>query len=253
MTGGGGSAITAGMTGRDAREKLYVGIDTQDLGRAQMLAEALRGRVGGLKFGKEFFTAQGPDGIRAAAGGEPLFLDFKFHDIPNTVAGAVRSACHLRPTILNVHASGGRAMMIAAAEAAREASEDLGHERPWLIGVTVLTSLDDVDLSEVGQTGPASDQVLRLARLAQNCGLDGVVCSPREIVALRKACGPDFKLVVPGIRPTWTAVGDQKRVMTPAEALAAGADVLVVGRPITAASDPAAAADRIAEELGNES
>ena len=237
------------MMDSDARAKLYVGIDTPDLARAQMLAESLRGRVGGLKFGKEFFTAQGPDGIRAVAGGEPLFLDFKFHDIPNTVAGAVRAACHLRPAILNVHAGGGRAMMTAAAEAAREASEDLGHQRPWLIGVTVLTSLDDADLAEIGQAGPASAQVLRLAQLAQDCGLDGVVCSPQEISALRKACGSDFKLVVPGIRPSWSAVGDQKRVMTPAEALAAGADVLVIGRPITGTPNPADAVERIVSDL----
>jgi orotidine-5'-phosphate decarboxylase len=231
------------------RSRIYVGLDTPELARAQMLAETLRGAVGGLKLGKEFFTAHGPDGVRAAVGGEPLFLDLKFHDIPNTVAGAVRAACHLRPAILNVHAAGGRAMMTAAGEAAREASEDLGHEGPWVIAVTVLTSLDEEDLAEVGQPGPVTDQVVRLARLAQDSGLDGVVCSPREIAVLRDACGPDFKLVVPGIRPSWSAVGDQKRVTTPAEALAAGADVLVIGRPITAAPDPAEAAERIVAEI----
>ncbi len=231
------------------RSRLFVGLDTPELARAQTVAQALRGIVGGLKVGKEFFTAHGPDGVRAAVGGEPLFLDAKFHDIPNTVAGAMRAACHLRPAIVNVHASGGRAMMTAAGEAAREASEDLGHQRPWVIAVTVLTSLDDADLAEVGQTGPVGEQVMRLARLAQDCGLDGVVCSPHEIAALRRACGPDFKLVVPGLRPTWAAVGDQKRVTTPAEALAAGADVLVIGRPIAAAPDPAEAVERIVAEI----
>jgi orotidine-5'-phosphate decarboxylase len=165
------------------------------------------------------------------------------------VAGALRSALHLRPRVVNVHASGGPSMLKAAVEAVREAAEDLECERPWLIAVTVLTSLDDADLASVGQQGPAEQQVLRLARLAQDCGLDGVVCSPREIAPLREACGPGFRLVVPGIRPEWASAGDQKRVTTPREAVAAGADLLVVGRPITAADDPAAAARRIAGEL----
>ena len=230
-------------------ERIFVGLDTPDIDRASRLAKALVGAVGGVKIGKELFTAQGPDGVRVAAGGAPLFLDLKFHDIPNTVAGAVRAAVHLRPKILNVHASGGRAMMMAAAEAARETAEDLGVERPKVIGVTVLTSLDGKDLEEVGQVGPAEAQVERLARLAQDSGLDGVVCSAREIELLRRACGPDFLLVVPGIRPSWSAAGDQKRVMTPEDAVAAGADHIVIGRPITAAEDPLAAAKRIAADL----
>lgn len=230
-------------------ERVLVGLDTPDLARAAGLVAALRGLVGGFKLGKEFLAAQGAPAARAAVGGEPLFLDVKFHDIPNTVAAAIRALAHQRPAIVNVHAAGGPAMLRAAAEAAREAAEDLEVERPWVIAVTVLTSLDEDDLAEVGQQGPLEAQVLRLARLAQDCGLDGVVCSPREIAALRAACGPDFKLVVPGIRPAWAAAGDQKRIMTPAEALAAGADRLVIGRPITAAEDPAAAARRIAAEL----
>ena len=232
------------------QDRVLVALDTPDLARAEALATALAGLVGGLKIGKEFFTAHGPQGVRALAGGQPLFLDFKFHDIPNTVASALRAAVALEPLIVNIHASGGRAMMEAGAEAVREAAAARGVTRPRLIGVTVLTSLDDADLDAVGQRGPASEQVLRLARLAQAAGLDGVVCSPREIAALRTALGPDFLLVVPGIRPDWAAKGDQKRVMTPAEALAAGADYLVIGRPITGAEDPAAAARRIAEELG---
>ncbi len=230
-------------------ERIFVGLDTPDIDKAAHLAKTLIGSVGGVKIGKELFTAQGPDGVRMAAGGTPLFLDLKFHDIPNTVAGAIRAAVHLRPKIVNVHASGGRAMMMAAAEAAREAAEDLGVERPQVIGVTVLTSLDAKDLEEVGQMGPPEAQVERLARLAQDSGLDGVVCSPREIALLRQACGPDFLLVVPGIRPTWAAAGDQKRIMTPEDAVAAGADYIVIGRPITAAEDPLAAARRIAADL----
>ncbi len=231
------------------RERIFVGLDTPDIDKAARIAKSLVGTVGGVKIGKELFTAQGPDGVRVAAGGAPLFLDLKFHDIPNTVAGAIRAAVHLRPRIVHVHASGGRAMMMAAAEAAREAAEDLGVERPRVIAVTVLTSLDAADLEEVGQMGPPAAQVERLARLAQASGLDGVVCSPREIARLREACGPDFLLVVPGIRPSWAAAGDQKRIMTPAEAVAAGADHIVIGRPITAAEDPLAAARRIVAEL----
>lgn len=231
------------------KERIFVGLDTADVDKAARLTKLLAGAVGGVKIGKELFTSQGPDGVRLAAGGAPLFLDLKFHDIPNTVAGAVRAAVHLRPRIVNVHASGGRAMMAAAAEAARESAEELGVERPKVIGVTVLTSLDAVDLEDVGQVGPPEAQVERLARLAQESGLDGVVCSPKEIALLREACGPDFLLVVPGIRPSWSAAGDQKRIMTPQQAVAAGADVLVIGRPITAASDPLAAAKRIGAEL----
>ncbi len=231
------------------RDRILVALDTPDLARAKALATGLSGLVGGLKIGKEFFAAHGPQGVREVAGGQALFLDLKFHDIPNTVAGALRAAVDLEPLIVNVHASGGRAMMAAAAAAVRDAAAARGIPRPRLIGVTVLTSLDDADLDAVGQRGPAADQVLRLARLAQDSGLDGVVCSPREIAGLRDALGPDFLLVVPGIRPDWAAKGDQKRVTTPTEALAAGADYLVIGRPITGADDPAAAARRIAEEL----
>jgi orotidine-5'-phosphate decarboxylase len=237
------------MTSGAPNDRIFVALDTQDLSKAAGLARALAGRVGGLKIGKEFFAAQGPDGVRAVAGGEPLFLDLKFHDIPSTVAGAMRAVVHLRPFMVNVHASGGRAMMQAAAEAAREAAEDLDVTRPLVLGVTVLTSLDEDDLRSVGQRGPMGEQAVRLADLARDSGLDGVVCSPREIPALRAACGPDFVLVVPGIRPSWAAAGDQKRVMPPAEALRAGADYLVVGRPITGAADPVAAAQRLIDDL----
>jgi orotidine-5'-phosphate decarboxylase len=234
----------------EPKERIFVALDAPEVARAAHLARALRGEVGGVKIGKELFTAHGPDGVRAVAGGERLFLDLKFHDIPNTVAGAVRAALHLRPAMLTLHASGGRAMMQAAAEAAREAAEDIEAPRPKLLAVTVLTSLDEDDLEAVGQRGPLGEQVRRLAALARAAGLDGAVCGPQEIAVLRADCGPDFDLVVPGIRPGWAAsAGDQKRVMNPAEAVAAGADYLVVGRPITAQPDPLEAARRIAREL----
>src|SRR5690606_35678063 len=150
---------------------------------------------------------------------------------------------------VNLHASGGAAMMKAGAESLRKGAEELRLPQPWLIAVTVLTSLDEDDLKQVGQMGPLGAQVQRLAQLAQECGLEGVVCSPQEIALLREACGADFKLIVPGIRPAWAAVGDQKRIMTPREALEAGADILVIGRPMTAADDPSEAVARIAEEL----
>jgi orotidine-5'-phosphate decarboxylase len=161
------------------------------------------------------------------------------------VAAAVRAALPLKPFMLNVHAAGGAAMMQGAAAAAAEA----GPDRPLVLGVTVLTSLADDDLAAIGVAGKTTDQVVRLARLARDCGLDGVVCSAREIVALRHACGPDFKLIVPGIRPSWAAADDQRRIVTPKEALDLGADYLVIGRPITGADDPAAAARRIAGEV----
>ena len=226
---------------------VFVALDTVDLERALGWARAVRPHVGGVKLGMEFVNAQGPAGIaRIVETGAPVFLDLKFHDIPNTVAGAVRAVASLGVAILNVHASGGRAMMQAALAAAKDVA---GPDRPRVIGVTVLTSLDDGDLAAVGQQTPTADQVVRLARLTQDSGLDGVVCSPREIAGLRAACGPGFALVVPGIRPAGSATGDQKRIMTPRQARDLGADILVIGRPITQADDPAAAAAAIAGEL----
>jgi orotidine-5'-phosphate decarboxylase len=229
-----------------ADNPVFVALDTPDVDRARAMAKAVGANVGGVKLGKEFFTANGPDGVaRVARTGRRIFLDLKFHDIPNTVAGAVRSALALKPFMMNVHASGGAAMMKAAAAAAAEA----GAERPLMLAVTVLTSLDADDLQAVGQDVDTKHQVVRLALLAKESGLDGVVCSPHEIKALRNACGDGFTLVVPGIRPTWAASGDQKRIMTPKKALGEGADYLVIGRPITGADDPAAAARRIAAEI----
>jgi orotidine-5'-phosphate decarboxylase len=225
---------------------VFVAIDTTDLEYARSLAQRVAPHVGGLKLGLEFFSAHGPDGVRAFEEfGLPIFLDLKFHDIPNTVAGAVRAAAKLGVNIINVHAAGGAAMMKAALEAARGVNPRLK-----VIAVTVLTSLTDGDLLAVGQTPSSGEQVLKLAQLAKASGLDGVVCSAHEIAALRAAIAKDFLLVVPGIRPAGSALGDQKRVMGPAEAQAAGAGILVIGRPITGAPDPALAARDIAESLG---
>ncbi|MDP6705804.1 MAG: orotidine-5'-phosphate decarboxylase [Alphaproteobacteria bacterium] len=226
---------------------VFCALDTTDLDRAAALACAVARDGNGVKIGNELFSSNGPEGVaRVTRNGEaPLFLDLKFHDIPNTVAGAVRAALPLAPFLLTVHASGGPAMMRAAAAAAREA----GQARPRVVAVTLLTSLDESDLAEVGIEGPTTARVVALARLAQASGLDGVVSAPQEIAAVRAVCGPDFTLVVPGIRPAGTASGDQKRTMTPAEAMALGADYLVIGRPITEAPDPRAAAHAIAREL----
>jgi len=220
---------------------IYVALDTPELDKARALATAVRGHVGGLKLGLEFFMAQGPQGVRAIADlGLPIFLDVKLHDIPNTVAGAMRSLSPLDLAIVNVHAAGGRAMMVAAREAMAPATK--------VIAVTVLTSLDASDLADIGVGGTAADQVARLAELTRDAGLDGIVCSAHEVAA-RRATWADGLFVIPGIRPTGADIGDQKRVMTPRQALDAGASVLVVGRPITAAADPAEAAAAIAASL----
>jgi orotidine-5'-phosphate decarboxylase len=235
------------MTQLSPASRIFVSIDTPETASARGLAERLADTVGGIKLGLEFFVGQGPAGIRSVVSGIglPLFIDLKLHDIPNTVAAAVRAMLPLQPTFLTIHTSGGPAMMRAAAESA--SMTDL--QRPRLLGVTVLTSLDDDDLVSVGQSVPVLDQARRLAGLAQSSGLDGIICSPAEVAALRADCGPDFVLMVPGIRPAGSAVGDQKRVMTPRDAVEQGADYLVIGRPITQASDPAAAARSIVEEL----
>ena len=233
------------MSRREFANPIFVALDTPFLDKAVALAESVRAHVGGLKIGLEFLSADGPEGVRKiVALGLPVFADVKFHDIPNTVAGAVRSLAPLGPAIINVHAAGGEAMMRAAADAAGAVSP-----RPKVIGVTVLTSLEKSDLDATGIAGAPLDQVVRLAKLAKASGLDGVVCSPHEITAVRAACGADFLIVAPGVRPRGADMGDQKRTMTPAEAIKAGADILVIGRPITGAANPADAAKAIAEEL----
>ena len=220
---------------------VFVALDTPDLARARELAEAVAPHVGGIKLGLEFFAANGPAGVGELAGlGLPIFLDLKLHDIPNTVAKAVQALRPVRPAVLTVHAAGGQAMLRAAKDAAPDGCR--------VVAVTVLTSLDAGDLRQAGVDGSPADQVRRLAELTRDGGCDGIVCSGAEVVGAR-AAWPDGYFVVPGIRPAGSEVGDQKRVMTPAEALAAGASMLVIGRPITGASDPAAAARAIAASL----
>lgn len=233
------------MTSRFANP-VFVALDTPDLGQALAWGRALAPVAGGLKIGLEFVHAQGPKGIEAVVAlGAPVFLDVKLHDIPNTVAGAVRTLAKLGVAIINVHASGGSAMMRAAQEAAAEA----GAKAPEIIGVTMLTSLDDADLAAGGVADTSEAYVTRLAKLARDSGLAGVVCSAREIAAVRHATGKDFLITVPGIRPRGSDVADQKRVMSPDEAVAAGADIIVVGRPITKAADPASATRAITATL----
>jgi orotidine-5'-phosphate decarboxylase len=225
--------------------RLIPALDTGDLGRAQALAGALAGRCGVLKVGLELFCAAGAPAVAAIARHAPVFLDVKLHDIPNTVAGALRSLLPLRPAMVTLHAAGGPAM-IAAARAQAEAA---GDDRPLLLAVTVLTSIDAAALAATGVADAPAAQVLRLARMAVAAGADGLVCSPHEAALLRAELGPGPALVVPGVRPAGAEAGDQARIATPAEAVAAGADWIVVGRPITGAPDPGAAAAAIAAGL----
>jgi len=220
---------------------VYVALDTTDLDAAKAMAGKVRNHVGGIKLGLEFFSANGPDGVREMAGlGLPIFLDLKLHDIPNTVAKAVQALHPLQPAILNVHAAGGRAMMEDAKAAAPSGTK--------VIAVSVLTSLDEDDLASIGVAADPHAQVARLTALAREAGLDGIVCSGAEVAAAKKAW-PDGFFVVPGVRPADASAGDQKRVVTPREALDAGASILVVGRPITQAPDPDQAARAIAATL----
>jgi orotidine-5'-phosphate decarboxylase len=225
-------------------KRLIVALDTIDVDRACLWAEAVSPHAGLLKLGLEFFLAHGATGFRRIAGA-PIFLDLKLHDIPNTVAGGVRAVLPLKPRMVTIHASGGAAMIQAAHQAATSA----GTDRPMILAVTVLTSLDQADLTAMGVAGTPAEQVLRLGRLAVAAGADGLVCSPLEVALLRQALGPTVTLVVPGIRPEGAESGDQARTMTPARAVQAGADWIVVGRPITAAGDPGRAAADIAASL----
>jgi orotidine-5'-phosphate decarboxylase len=226
--------------------RIIVALDYANAADALAIVDRLAPELCRLKVGKELFTRSGPDLVHALVGrGFDVFLDLKFHDIPNTVAQACRAAADLGVWMMNVHAQGGRKMMSAA----RAALDEYGERRPLLIAVTILTSLGAEDIAEVGLTGSPADNVLRLATLARDCALDGVVCSPQEASALSKALGADFRLITPGVRPTGSAQDDQRRVMTPADAIAAGASYLVIGRPITQAPDPVAVLRAIDAEL----
>ena len=235
------------MSAVSPAERVCIALDFPKRADALTVARRLAGRVGWMKVGLEAFVADGPSLVAdvAAASRAKIFLDLKFHDIPATVAGAVASAARTGATMVNVHASGGRAML----EAAREAADRAGLER--LIAVTLLTSLDARALADLPVAGHPEGIARRLAVLAKACGLEGVVCSATDLPAIRDACGNDFFTVVPGIRPAGADVGDQKRVATPASALAAGADLLVIGRPVTAAPDPEAALTAVLDEVSS--
>jgi len=236
----------------NARDRLIVALDVPKAEDALALVRTLRGRVGLFKVGSQAFTAAGPELVRQIVDeGERVFLDLKFHDIPNTVAQACAAATRLGVWMLNVHASGGRPMLKAARDAVAATAAETGVARPLLVAVTVLTSLDQAALKETGIDLDAGRHVLRLAALARDCGLDGIVCSPVEAPSMRSAFGPDFALVTPGIRLAGSARDDQTRIATPEMAAQGGADYLVIGRPITAAADPVAALADINRSLGN--
>jgi orotidine-5'-phosphate decarboxylase len=236
-----------------SRERLLVALDVATAERALALARELRDVAGGFKIGSRLFTSEGPSLVRRLADeGARVFLDLKFHDIPNTVGQAVEAAVDTGAWMIDVHAGGGAAMMQAAARASAEAASRRGRDAPLLVAVTVLTSMDEAALRETGVERPLPQQVLALAGMAKAAGLQGVVASPQETAAIRNACGPDFTIVTPGIRGASVRAekDDQFRTMGPADAVRAGASYLVVGRPIIAAAQPKAAAEAIVEELG---
>ena len=229
-----------------ARERLIVALDFPSLHEAQAIASLLKGRVGMFKVGLELLMSEGPAALRRLGeNGAPIFCDAKLHDIPTTVGRAAAALAGLGCAMFNVHAMAGSAAMRAARQESERAAALAGKKRPLVIGVTVLTSLDDSDLAEMGITGGAAERAVRLALLCRQAGLDGVVASPQEAAAVKSACGAGFLVVSPGIRPAAAAAGDQKRTLTPRQALAAGADYLVIGRPITAAPDPLQALEGI--------
>jgi len=239
------------MAPRDPRDRLIVALDVDTPAQAERLVERLEGPVRYFKIGSQLFTAAGPAAVEAVQKrGAEVFLDLKFHDIPNTVAGAAREATRLGVFMFNVHASGGRAMMKAAADGAAVAARELAVRRPLVVAVTVLTSLDRVALHrEVGIASSVEGHVLHLAELARDAGLDGTVASPNEIAAVRRSLGPGWVIVTPGVRPAGSAADDQSRIATPEAAARAGAHYLVVGRPITGAPDPAKAAAAVLAEM----
>ena len=234
-----------------SQNQLIVALDVEDLAAADQLVTTLSDEVKWFKIGKQLFTAVGPTSVKLLHETKRnIFLDLKFHDIPNTVAGAVASGTKIGANMINMHASGGLEMMGAATEVAEKQTSELGIPKPTLLGVTILTSVDETIFQrDFGTQRKLKDQVAYLAELSQRAGLDGVVASPLEIGLIRRVCGDDFVIVTPGVRPAWAASNDQQRVMTPAEAVDAGADYIVVGRPITAADNPRDAARAILQEI----
>lgn len=236
-----------------AANRLIVALDDPDLTWALEMADRVGGRAGMLKVGLELFNSAGPAAIHALRErGARVFYDSKLCDIPNTVAGAAAAIARMGAAMLNVHALGGRAMMAAAKQGAARGAGEAGLETPFVVAVTILTSLDEADLrDQLGMSEAPLEAAKRLAALAREAGLDGVVASAREVAEIKRVCGKDFLTVTPGIRPSWASAGDQARVATPREAIAAGADYLVVGRPITRAEDPLAALERVVDEMGS--
>ncbi len=234
-----------------SQNQLIVPLDVENLAAANQLVTTLSDEVNWFKIGKQLFTAVGPASVNLLREAKKdIFLDLKFHDIPNTVAGAVASGTKVGANIINLHTLGGLEMMRAARAAAEEQAAELGIPKPTLLGVTILTSIDEVNFQrDFGTQRKLRDQIAYLAELSQKAGLDGVVAPPLEIEVIRKVCGSDYVIVTPGVRPEWADADDQRRVMTPAEAIAAGADYIVVGRPITASDNPREAAQTILQEI----
>jgi orotidine-5'-phosphate decarboxylase len=231
-------------------DRLIVALDVPDLKQAEVIVKKTSPLVKIFKVGKELFTSAGPDAVKMVhAYGGRVFLDLKFHDIPNTVASACEASVKLGVFLVNVHVSGGKTMMVNAVQAVHKTAVEKKIHPPKILGVTVLTSMTDNDLKDVGFSKKVKQQVPHLAKLAKASGLDGVVASAQEIQLIRKACGRDFLIVTPGVRPVWAAHGDQKRVATPKDAVSAGADFIVIGRPITQHPQPLAAAEKILKEI----
>ena len=236
----------------EPKDRILVALDVDSAEKALALAEELKDYVGGYKIGKELFTSAGPELVKSIASHSKVFLDLKYHDIPNTVAGAAKAAAKLGVAMFNIHASGGLEMMKAAADAAKQAAEESGITKPLVLAVTVLTSINQEILNnELNIEADVAKQVVHLALLAKKAGCDGVIASAKETKMIKDACGNDFAVVTPGIRPLWAASGDQKRVVTPKDALADGSDYLVIGRAITGQPDKIEAAKKILDEIGN--
>ncbi|NVO00477.1 MAG: orotidine-5'-phosphate decarboxylase [Geobacteraceae bacterium] len=236
------------MTLEEARKKIIFALDINELAEIEQWSSLLSTKVGMFKIGKQLFTSTGPEAVRTIQrhGGE-IFLDLKYHDIPNTVAQATVAAARMGVKLSNLHALGGYEMMVKTMEALDR--EFKGGERTKVLAVTILTSSTEETLRGIGIDHSVQEMVVRLAKLAKSAGIDGVVASPQEVKLIREACGDDFLIVTPGVRPTFASADDQKRIMTPAEAVSQGADYLVIGRPIAAATDPAKAVDMIVEEI----